>query len=178
MAYITDKEGNVDETSQSLSFDSKVKKGNGYVTKTTANSITVKIPGKAQAGSVIKVGAYTNGGVVAYAYIYVTDKTTKVTVTGAPESVSLGKTVSVGTVKVTDSKEAGLKNQEFDKTGTTTAYETEPVTYSVDKTSAKYISVDQNGNVTGLQKTPGKKTATVTIKTISGKSAKVKIKVN
>lgn len=123
MAYITDKEGNVDETPQSLSFDSKVKKGNGYVTKTTANSITVKIPGKAQAGSVIKVGAYTNGGVVAYAYIYVTDKTTKVTVTGAPESVSLGKTVSVGTVKVTDSKEAGLKNQKFGKTGTTTAYE-------------------------------------------------------
>ena len=178
MAYITDKDGKVDETPESLSFDSKVKKGTGYVTKTTANSITVKIPGKAQAGSVIKVGAYTNGGVVAYAYIYVTDKTTKVTVTDAPASVSLGKTVSVGTVKVTDSKEAGLKNQTFNKPGTTTAYETEPVTYSVDKTSAKYISVDQNGNVTGLQKTPGNKTATVTIKTISGKSAKVKIKVN
>ena len=48
--------------------------------KSTKNSITVNVPGTAQAGSVIKVGAYTNGGVVAYAYIYVTDKTTKVKV--------------------------------------------------------------------------------------------------
>jgi len=185
MAYIVDKDGKVvAKTDKSESYGPSVKNGTGYVKKSTKNSITVNVPGTAQAGSVIKVGAYTNGGVVAYAYIYVTDKTTKVRVDDAKTEFRLGETAPIGKVMVElgkdNSKDAALKNTDFGNGGTqgdTTAYITEPVTYSVDKNSAKYIKVDQNGNVTGIQKT-GKKTATVTIKTVSGKSAKVKIKVN
>ncbi len=190
MAYIVDKDGKVvTKTDTSESFGPSVKNGTGYVKKSTKNSITVNVPGTAQAGSVIKVGAYTNGGVVAYAYIYVTDKTTKVKVENSEIEFELGKTASIGKVMVElgkdankqiITKEAANKNTNFGNGGTqgdTTAYITEPVTYSVDKNSAKFIKVDQNGNVTGIQKT-GKKTATVTIKTVSGKSAKVKIKVN
>ena len=55
--------------------------------------LTVTIPGTAPVGSVIKVGAYAEGGAVAYAYIYVTDKTTKV-VTGL-ESVKPKNTISL-----------------------------------------------------------------------------------
>jgi hypothetical protein len=190
MAYIVDKDGKVvTKTDTSESFGPSVKNGTGYVKKSTKNSITVNVPGTAQAGSVIKVGAYTNGGVVAYAYIYVTDKTTKVKVENPNTEFELGKTASIGKVivelgkdanKQIITKEAANKNTNFGNGGTqgdTTAYITEPVTYSVDKNSAKFIKVDQNGNVTGIQRT-GKKTATVTIKTVSGKSAKVKIKVN
>ena len=188
MAYIVDKDGNVTKTDTSQSFGPSEKNGTGYVKKSTKNSITVNVPGTAQAGSVIKVGAYTNGGVVAYAYIYVTDKTTKVKVENPNTEFELGKTASIGKVifelgkdanKQIITKEAANKNTNFGNGGTqgdTTAYITEPVTYSVDKNSAKFIKVDQNGNVTGIQRT-GKKTATVTIKTVSGKSAKVKIKV-
>ncbi len=188
MAYIVDKDGNVTKTDTSQSFGPSEKKEKGYVKKSTKNSITVNVPGNAQAGSVIKVGAYTNGGVVAYAYIYVTDKTTKVKVENPKTDFELGKTASIGKVMVELGKdankqiiikEAANKNTNFGNGGTqgdTTAYITEPVTYSVDKNSAKFIKVDQNGNVTGIQRT-GKKTATVTIKTVSGKSVKVKIKV-
>lgn len=117
-----------------------------------------------------------------------TDKTTKVKVVDAKTDFRLGETAPIGKVMVElgkdenkqiISKEAANKNTNFGNGGTqgdTTAYITEPVTYSVDKNSAKFIKVDQNGNVTGIQRT-GKKTATVTIKTVSGKSAKVKIKV-
>ena len=55
--------------------------------------------------------------------------------------------------------------------GTTTAYQAEPVTYSLDKKSALIIKVDADGNVTPLKKG----TATVTIKTLSNKSAKVTV---
>ena len=189
LAYIIKKDG---DTYTSYTIEDKSvepKKTGNNITKCTNNSVTVKIPGDAQAGSVIKVGAYTNGGVVAYAYIYVTGKTTKVKVDTPKTEFKLGETASIGKVMVELGKdenkkiienEAAFKNVLFGNDGTqgdTTAYITEPVTYSVDKNSAKFIKVDQNGNVTGIQKT-GKKTATVTIKTVSGKSAKVKIKVN
>ncbi len=189
LAYIIKKDGDTytPYTIEDKSVEPK-KTGNN-ITKCTNNSVTVKIPGDAQAGSVIKVGAYTNGGVVAYAYIYVTGKTTRVKVDTPKTEFRLGETASIGKVMVELGKdenkkiienEAAFKNALFGNGGTqgdTTAYITEPVTYSVDKNSAKFIKVDQNGNVTGIQKT-GKKTATVTIKTVSGKSAKVKIKVN
>lgn len=45
-----------------------------FIKKATKNSVTIKIPANAKAGSVIKVGAYTDGGVVAYAYVYVTER--------------------------------------------------------------------------------------------------------
>ena len=189
LAYIIKKDGDTytPYTIEDKSVEPK-KTGNN-ITKCTNNSVTVKIPEDAQAGSVIKVGAYTNGGVVAYAYIYVTGKTTRVKVDTPKTEFRLGETASIGKVMVELGKdenkkiienEAAFKNALFGNGGTqgdTTAYITEPVTYSVDKNSAKFIKVDQNGNVTGIQKT-GKKTATVTIKTVSGKSAKVKIKVN
>lgn len=63
------------------------------------------------------------------------------------------------------------KQELGNKYSKTTAYETEPVTYSLDKKSATVIKVDANGNVTPLKRG----TATVTIKTLSNKSAKVKI---
>ena len=153
-----------------------------FIKKATKNSVTIKIPGDAKAGSVIKVGAYTDGGVVAYAYVYVTEKTEKLTAEKTTISVELGKKEPLGnfTIDKNKTKNFNQKDLTFNETGTngsTTAYTTEPVTYSVDKNSAKYIKVDQNGNVIGLQKT-GNKKATVTVKTISGKSAKIKVTVN
>lgn len=147
--------------------------------------ITITIPGNTPAGSVIKVGAYAEGGAVAYAYIYVTDKTSKVNplingnkpektnkVTLGGDKVQLSATLDI--VKADGTKEKGVAFGEpvFDQ-GTTKAYEKEPVSFVLDKKSAQIISVDADGYVTALKTG----TATVTIKTISGKSAKVKIKV-
>ncbi len=153
-----------------------------FIKKATKNSVTIKIPANAKAGSVIKVGAYTDGGVVAYAYVYVTEKTEKLTAEKTMVSVELGKKEPLGnfTIDKNKTKNFNQKDLTFNETGTngsTTAYITEPVTYSVDKNSAKYIKVDQDGNVIGLQRT-GNKKATVTVKTISGKSAKIKVTVN
>ena len=154
-----------------------------FIKKATKNSVTIKIPADAKAGSVIKVGAYTDGGVVAYAYVYVTEKTEKLTAENTNVSVNLGgEKTPLGnfTIDRNKTKNFNQKDLTFNETGTngsTTAYITEPVTYSVDKNSAKYIKVDQNGNVIGLQRT-GNKKATVTVKTISGKSAKIKVIVN
>ena len=176
LGYIVKADGIVEKDSVADTQTDKLSvaaKGTGkYIPKCTNNSVTIEIPAGARSGSVIKVGAYTNGGVVAYAYVYVTDKTTKVRVDDSLESLSLGQTKSVGKVMVEVgkdpatkqiiSKEAGKKDASFNESGSTIAYETEPVTFSVARS----------------QNDPGKKTATVTIKTISGKSAKVKIKVN
>lgn len=143
-----------------------------YITKAGKNSVTVKVPPNAAAGSVIKVGAYTDGGAIAYAYVYVTEKTVKVTAEDLDNNegtVNLGGEMSIGTVNVGTDMPAG--------DGSSCGYLTEPVTYSVDKKSAAYISVDQDGNVKGLQVTPPNKPATVTIRTISGKKTTVKIKV-
>lgn len=142
----------------------------------TNNSIKITLPEGLTPGSVVKVGAYAEGGAVAYSYIYVTEKTTKV----IPQGVEKGNklTVEVGETKnvpvlLNESAEPGKLNLVNVK-GSTVAYTTEPVTYSVDKNSAKYVKVDEDGCITGLQK--GK--AKVTIKTISGKKATVTVTVN
>ncbi len=79
---------------------------------------------------------------------------------------------STVTNKGNNARNAAIIKQELgNKYSKTIAYETEPVTYSLDKKSATVIKVDVNGNVTPLKRG----TATVTIKTLSNKSAKVKI---
>lgn len=153
-----------------------------YYIASGKNDSTIKItlPEGLKAGSVLKVGAYAEGGAVAYSYIYVTHKTVKV----VPQNVEKGNkvTVKVGGPSVNVAPrlavgsdaallDYGLVNYELGST--TTAYTTEPVTYSVDKKSARFIKVDQDGCITGLQK--GK--AKVTISTISGKKATVTVTV-
>ena len=140
--------------------------------------LTVIIPGTAPVGSVIKVGAYAEGGAVAYAYIYVTDKTTKV-VTGLESvkpkntiSLKAGETAQLTPKLVTANGEKAVGESKWSQ-GNTIAYDTEPVSYILDKKSAQYVKVDANGKIVALQKG----TAKVTIKTISGKSAKVTIKI-
>ncbi len=57
-------------------------------------------------------------------------------------------------------------------------YETEPITYVVDKSSVKFVSVTKSGKVTGLKST-GNKTAAINVMSASGKKlTSVKIKVN
>lgn len=175
------------------------------VSKPNYKSVTINVPGTFKAGSVIKVGAYSQVGVVAYGYIYITEQTTKVipqasTDNGATyseagtkktnqQTMKLGdknstlklsakletkyfKDGSTVTNKGNDARNAAIIKQELgNKYSKTIAYETEPVTYSLDKKSATVIKVDANGNVTPLKRG----TATVTIKTLSNKSAKVKI---
>ena len=140
--------------------------------------LTVTIPGTAPVGSVIKVGAYAEGGAVAYAYIYVTDKTTKV-VTGLESvkpkntiTLKAGETAQLTPKLVTANGEKAVGESKWSQ-GNTIAYDTEPVSYILDKKSAQYVKVDANGKIVALQKG----TAKVTIKTISGKSAKVTIKI-
>ena len=140
--------------------------------------LTVTIPGTAPVGSVIKVGAYAEGGAVAYAYIYVTDKTTKV-VTGLESvkpkntiSLKAGETAQLTPKLVTANGEKAVGESKWSQ-GNTIAYDTEPVSYILDKKSAQYVKVDANGKIVALQKG----TAKLTIKTISGKSAKVTIKI-
>ncbi len=177
----------------------------------TAKAVTITVPGDYPVGSVIKVGAYTNTGVVAYGYIYITEQTTKV-LPKATKKDATGKetTVDAGTSKTsaqtlklgeTLTLSAELETKYYDASGklqtnlkkdnkqrptadgekllnpadkdSTKSYLTEPVTYSLDKKSALVVKVDNNGKVTPLKKG----SATVTIKTLSGKSAKVKINV-
>ncbi|MEZ3494069.1 MAG: hypothetical protein K1W38_17710 [Lachnospiraceae bacterium] len=175
------------------------------VSKPNYKSVTINVPGTFKAGSVIKVGAYSQVGVVAYGYIYITEQTTKVipqasTDNGATYSEAGTKKTNQQTMKLGDknstlklsakletkyfkdgstvtnkgnnARNAAIIKQELgNKYSKTIAYETEPVTYSLDKKSATVIKVDVNGNVTPLKRG----TATVTIKTLSNKSAKVKI---
>lgn len=176
------------------------------IVKATTKSITIGVPGDYPVGSVIKVGAYTNTGVVAYGYIYITEQTTKVLpkattkdATGKETTVDAGTSKSLAqTLKLDETLtlSAELETKYYDASGTlqknkqrptadgekllnpadkdsTKSYLTEPVTYSLDKKSALVVKVDNNGKVTPLKKG----SATVTIKTLSGKSAKVKINV-
>ncbi len=173
---------------------------NNLVASQNNKSIKVNVPGNFKAGSVIKVGAYTQVGVVAYGYIYITEQTTKVipmasknggeakeagtkkdnTQTMKLAEDTLKLSAKLDTKVFEDGKAVPYTGRETamgattlgsDTYSTTTAYQTEPVTYSLDKKSALVVKVDANGNVTPLKKG----TATVTIKTLSNKSAKVKI---
>ena len=153
--------------------------GSGIRNDAKNKKLTITIPGNAPVGSVIKVGAYAEGGAVAYAYIYVTDKTTKVVTgleTAKPKNtipLKAGDTTWLSPKLVTAKGEKPVGDFEW-KGGNTIAYKTEPVSYILDKKSAQYVRVDSKGKVVALQKG----TAKVTIKTISGKSAKVTIKVS
>ena len=152
--------------------------GSGIRNDAKNKKLTITIPGNAPVGSVIKVGAYAEGGAVAYAYIYVTDKTTKVVTgleTAKPKNtipLKAGDTTWLSPKLVTAKGEKPVGDFEW-KGGNTIAYKTEPVSYILDKKSAQYVRVDSKGKVVALQKG----TAKVTIKTISGKSAKVTIKI-
>lgn len=116
---------------------------------------------KAEAGTVIKVGAFSDSGVVAYAYIYVIGDTTgKPVITNAKPSISVGQSVNV-----CSNPALAVKNIAYDK---------EPVTYSIDKKGVSFVSVDSNGNIYGLA--PGK--AKVTVTSASGKKATVTVTVN
>lgn len=161
-----------------LAADKDGKDISGSITlKKSAKKVVVTVPGSVPAGSTIKVGAYTDTGAVAYAYIYVTNKTSKVqpkiSVEGAAatepnkkgEEITLGKTATITTMI------DGHSNAYVNKKGTTYFYEYEPVTYTVDKKGSSVVKVDADGTVRTLKK--GK--ATITVKTISGKKATVKI---
>lgn len=169
-------------------------------------SITINVPGDFTTGSVIKVGAYSEFGVVAYGYIYITEQTKTVTpyakvgsgegeatlvkdmdkkqvtmklfdegkINSAQLSVKFDTQVNeVGTNgKVTAQKYQGREDGLLGKDlGDTKSYITDPVTYSLDKKSALIIKVDDTGKITPLNRG----TATVTIKALNGKSAKVKV---
>ncbi len=176
--------------------------------KPNYKSVTINVPGDFTTGSVIKVGAYSEFGVVAYGYIYITEQTKTVipyAKVGTGESkpvkdmtkkqvtmnlftedgkintaqLSVKFDTQVNTVGV-DNKVTLVKNQGIAagqmteaNLGDTKSYITDPVTYSLDKKSALVVKGDENGNVTPLKR--GK--ATVTIKALNGKSAKVKIEV-
>ena len=176
--------------------------------KPNYKSVTINVPGDFTTGSVIKVGAYSEFGVVAYGYIYITEQTKTVipyAKVGTGESkpvkdmtkkqvtmnlftedgkintaqLSVKFDTQVNTVGV-DNKVTLVKNQGIAagqmteaNLGDTKSYITDPVTYSLDKKSALVVKVDENGKVTPLKR--GK--ATVTIKALNGKSAKVKIEV-
>ncbi len=163
-----DAQGNTIISEKSTTIqDTKVK-------KTTA----VKVPVSSYpAGTVIKIGAYADGGAVAYAYIYVVDNKTKaVRATEDNSSALKKKTVNVGdTFTITPQIQASTKGASFVKATVYTkeniAYGTDPVTYSFNK--AGIASIDNNGKITAMK--PGK--TTLTIKTLSGKKATVAITV-
>ncbi len=169
-------------------------------------SVTINVPSDFTTGSVIKVGAYSEFGVVAYGYIYITEQTKTVTpyakvgsgegeatlvkdmdkkqvtmklfdegkINSAQLSVKFDTQVNeVGTNgKVTAQKYQGREDGLLGKDlGDTKSYITDPVTYSLDKKSALIIKVDDTGKITPLNRG----TATVTIKALNGKSAKVKV---
>ncbi len=171
------------KNSDAIAVDSRDKNGN------LKKAAKITIPDKlAQPGTVIKVGAYTDGGAVAYGYLYITDKTTKVTAEltgdkvnkeGNKVSIRVGDTASIKASVIvnntTKDTEPWKINKETTNLGVNTpnTYVTEPVTYSLDKNSAKLIRVDSNGKVTALKK--GK--AKVTVSTLSGKKTTVSFEV-
>ena len=166
------------KTTEAIRVDSRDNNGN------LKKAVKITIPGKYQKeGTVIKVGAYTDGGAVAYGYLYITkEKTTKIT---AELQQNGSKVSSIKVGELADIK-AYINNsntptdswkiyEETDKFGVNTpkVYSTEPVTYSLDKNSAKLIRVDSNGKVTALKNGNAK----VTVSTLSGKKTTVSFKV-
>lgn len=148
--------------------------------KEAKKSTAVKVPVKGKQykpGTVIKVGAYADGGAVAYAYIYMVDSKTKAVRATADGTTALKKKeVSVGEqFTITPQIQASVKNAPFVNATVYTkeniGYGSDPVTYSFNK--AGIAAIDRNGVITAL--TPGK--TTLTIKTLSGKKATVAITV-
>jgi hypothetical protein len=175
--YLTkDEEGN-----DSMVIDNDVKligaKEIDGVLIATGKSVKVSIPENTPVGTVIKVSASTDNGTVAYGYIYVTKPTVGVQLGGGSKEIKIGVGEARSLepkIKTDKSNTAQFEDLDFVATlGTSMSYTTEPVTYTVDKKGASIVKVNSDGTVIGLQ--PG--TATITAKTISGKSAKIKITV-
>ena len=137
-----------------------------------------------KAGTVIKVGAFADGGAVAYAYIYVVaDKTKAVRAMEGEKATtdSSAKKLTKLELAVGDSKTITPQIQKTsDKTfiqatvysKENIGYSTDPVTYSFSKAGIASIN-SQTGKITAMK--PG--TTKLTIKTLSGKKATVTIKV-
>lgn len=152
---------------------------------TNSKTTTVKVPVKEyKAGTVVKIGAYADGGAVAYAYIYVvadkakavramegekatTDSSAK-KLTKLELAVGNSKTITPQIQKTSDKTfiQATVYSKE------NIAYSTDPVTYSFSKAGIASIN-SQTGKITAMK--PG--TTKLTIKTLSGKKATVTIKV-
>lgn len=143
----------------------------------TGNKVTVEIPTDVEAGRVIKIGAYADGGAVAYAYIYVVDSKTKSVQLNKGAAKTTKETMKVGGPSI--ALKPMVTRADKDKTTYTPdeyvkenkGYVSDPVTYSFSK--AGIASIDKDGNVTALK--PG--TTKLTVKTLSGKKATVTIKV-
>ncbi len=175
---VVDTNGN-EVPSASASYDAKNK------------SLKITIPKGTKAGSVIKVGAYAQGGAVAYGYIYIVKPTAKissveVSADATPTQkngrsvknnwdLKLDKYANISAKLTITGATTEVENLGAKWTiGDTSAYEHEYLTYTLDKKSALIVRVDKNGKITPIK--PGK--ATITIKTASGKkSAKVIINV-
>lgn len=147
-------------------------------------SVKVTIPATAKAGDVVKVGAYADGGAVAYAYIYVTEKTGSLIITNKADGTKTNvypknklemtfkaDATTATTEKIypriilTDKAKTIVSPSQAAKNGKGILSET--VTYSVDKKGASVVKVSADGTITALK--PG--TAKVTAQTISGKKA-------
>lgn len=140
-----------------------------------AKTTSVKIPvSQYDAGTVVKVGAYADGGAVAYAYIYVVDSKTKGVQVVKGKSKTIKETMTVGQsiklvpqIKKSDNSFHDALNYTKENKG----YASDPVTYSFNK--AGIASIDKDGNITAMK--PG--TTKLTVKTLSGKKATVTITV-
>lgn len=161
---LKDKDGNVIKSTNVAPVSAK---------KTTS----VKIPvSQYEAGTVVKVGAYADGGAVAYAYIYVVDDKTKgvqVVKSGAKttkETMQVGQEPIKLVPQIKNSKNNFVDALTYTKENK--GYVSDPVTYSFSK--AGIASIDSKGNITAMK--PGK--TKLTVKTLSGKKATVTITVN
>ena len=179
---ITDKitEDGYKKDASGITIDAKDKNGN------FRKDAKITIPKGTKAKTVIKVAAYTDGGVMATGYIYVTEKTKRVeantitvfmkdtTTSIVPKIIDMNN----GTHDTVAWIEGKKVNDEvsLDK-AKPVSYEYEPVTYSLDKTAAKFIRVTRDGKIIPLQVTKASGVK-VTIKTLSGKSCKVTVVVN
>lgn len=146
---------------------------------TNAKTTAVKVPvASYQAGTVIKIGAYADGGAVAYAYIYVVDSKTKaVRATENGSAIAKNKKELVVGQQCTIAPEVQSSERGASFVATTEyvreniGYVKDPVKYSFNK--AGIASIDRNGVITGLK--PG--TTKLTIQTLSGKKSTVTITV-
>lgn len=154
------------------------------VKKTTAVKVPVKGKGYTP-GTVIKVGAFADGGAVAYAYIYVVADKTKavramegenVTTTDSRAKKLTKLELQVGNSAIITPQIQKTSDKQFMQATVYSkeniGYSTDPVTYSFSK--AGIASIDsKTGKITAMK--PG--TTKLTIKTLSGKKATVTIKV-
>ena len=141
------------------------------------NGTKVSIPVSTyKAGTVVKVGAFADGGAVSYAYIYVVDnKASGVQLVkdgGAKLTNADVKALEVGKeVKFTPQvKVNGKFVDTVEYTRENIAYAADPVTYSFSKAG---IATIDNGSIKALK--PG--TTKLTVKTASGKKTTLTIKV-